>query len=373
MMMRLYPLAVAMIVLSSACGDYPSQPDNASAPMSAQRAVGEDGSSEIVVMTQNLYVGADVDLVIHALATPDPGDDFPALLSAIETLGKTDFPVRAAAIAAEIARTRPQAVGLQEVSQINIDLRPLGVPVTVDQDFLVILQAALAQRGLHYEVAATSYNIDVSLVSGLVRLVDHDALLVDADQVRLDASGGQNFAVNLGQVAAGVSLVRGWVWARTTIGGASYTFASAHAEADLAGAPAGFVAQIRAAQVGEMVAALAATDRVVLMGDLNDTPGSPMYGVLSRAGFTDVWSALREGEDGNTCCHVADLSDPVSNFSERIDYVFARGLQRRSGDLSGEIRRFGVATRDRLAGPASLIWPSDHAGLVAELEARRLH
>ena len=260
MMMRLYPLAVAMFVLSSACGDYPSQPDNAPAPMSAQRAVGEDGSSEIVVMTQNLYVGADVDLVIHALATPDPGDDFPALLSAIETLGKTDFPVRAAAIAAEIARTRPQAVGLQEVSQINIDLRPLGVPVTVDQDFLVILQAALA-----------------------------------------------------------------------------------------------------------------ATDRVVLMGDLNDTPGSPMYAVLGRAGFTDVWSALREGEDGNTCCHVADLSDPVSNFSERIDYVFARGLQRRSGDLSGEIRRFGVATRDRLAGPASLIWPSDHAGLVAELEARRLH
>src|SRR6266481_3752764 len=105
---------------------------------------------DITVMTQNLYVGADVDLVIRALGTPDPGDDFPALLFAIQTVGKTDFPARAEAIADRIARARPHAVGLQEVSQINIDLRPLGVPAVVDQDFIGLLQAALAARGLNY-------------------------------------------------------------------------------------------------------------------------------------------------------------------------------------------------------------------------------
>src|SRR6266545_7574286 len=275
---RLYPIAAALIVLAGAC----KQPFDLYPPASGnwltEQLVGT-GSSDITVMTQNLYVGADVDLVIRALGTPNPDDDFPALLLAIETVGKTDFPARAEVIADRIARERPHAVGLQEVSEINIDLRPLGVPVVVDQDFLALLQAALTARGLNYQVAATSDNIDVNLVSGLVRLRDHDALLIDADRVTINQASGQDFSVNLGQVADGVVLIRGWVFARTTIDGRSYTFASAHTEANLAGA-----------QVAEMVGALGSSDRVVLMGDLNDTPGSPMYGVLTGAGFTDTWT-----------------------------------------------------------------------------------
>jgi hypothetical protein len=92
--------------------------------------------------------------------------------------------------------------------------------------------------------------------------------------------------------------------------------------------------------------------------------------VLTSAGFTDTWAALREGETGNTCCHVADLSDPVAGFSQRIDYVFTRGLTRPADALSGGIERFGAVPTDRLAGPAYLIWPSDHAGLFAELDGR---
>ena len=363
---RLYPLAAALIMLAGACKQpfdlYPPESGNW---LTEQRVAAP--AAEISVMTQNLYVGADVDLVIRALGTPDPGDDFPALLLAIETVGKTDFPARAEAIADRIARAQPYAVGLQEVSQINIDLRPLGVPVVVDQDFLALLQAALAARGLHYQVAATSDNISVNLVSGLVRLRDHDALLIDADRVTLNDAGGQDFAVNLGQVADGVVLIRGWVFARTTIDGRPYTFASAHTEANLAGAPPGLVAQIRAAQVGEMVAALGSSERVVLMGDLNDTPGSPMYGVLAGAGYTDTWTALHPGVAGLTCCHVADLSDQVANFDQRIDYVWTRGFARDDGKVQGSIDRVGDVPADRVPGPAYPIWPSDHAGLVAAL------
>src|ERR1700741_369581 len=123
---RLYLLAATAIVLAPACRE-PLVPQ-----LTEQRVAAP--AAEVSVMTQNLYVGADVDLVIRALGTPDPGDDFPALLFAIETVGKTDFPARAEAIADRIARTRPHAVGLQEASQINIDLRPLGVPAVVDQD-----------------------------------------------------------------------------------------------------------------------------------------------------------------------------------------------------------------------------------------------
>jgi len=322
---------------------------------------------DITVMSQNLYVGADVDLVIRALGTPEAGDDFPALLFAIETLGQTAFPARVEAIADEIARARPHAVGLQEVSQINIDLRPLGVPVAVSQDFLAMVQDALARRGLHYSVAATVSNINVSLVSGLVRLVDHDVLLIDADRVSVNAASGQNFAVNLGPVAPGISLIRGWVWARTTIDGRSYTFASAHTEANLAGAPPGLLGQIRAAQVGEMVATLASSERVVLIGDLNDTPGSPMYNLLQSAGYTDTWSALHPGAQGLTCCHAADLSDAVAHFDQRIDYIFTRGFARNDGNVFGQVDRFGDVPADRLAGPVHRIWPSDHVGLLAAL------
>lgn len=363
--MRHLLLAVIAFAAVTGCTDRsPTAPTaEASYSINAPPPIARD----LTVMSQNLYVGADVDLVIRALATPDPNDDFPALLFAIETLGNTAYPARAEAIADQIARARPHAVGLQEVSEIDIDLRPLGVPVLVSQDFLALLQDALTRRGLHYAVAGTSDNINVSLVGGLVRLFDHDVLLVDADRVTVNAASGQAFAVNLGPVAPGVSLIRGWVWAQTTVDGRAYTFATAHTEANLAGAPPGLVESMRAAQVGEMVATLVSSERVILIGDLNDRPGSPMYNVLTGAGYTDTWAALRPGANGLTCCHVADLTDAVADFGQRIDYVFTRGLVQEGGKLLGQIDLYGEVPADRLAGPASRIWPSDHVGLVAQL------
>src|SRR5438094_370582 len=123
--MRRFLLALPAALCAAACADHapvaPQVSYNISSPPPSARA--------ITVMTQNLYVGADVDLVIRALGTPDPNDDFAALLVAIETLGKTAYPARAEAIADEIARAQPHAVGLQEVSDIDIDLRPLGAPL----------------------------------------------------------------------------------------------------------------------------------------------------------------------------------------------------------------------------------------------------
>jgi len=358
--MRRFLLVLPAIALAVACSDRnplappPSPAFNITSP--------PPGARTITVMTQNLYVGADVDLVIHALTTPDPNDDFAALMAAIETVGKTAFPARAEAIADEIARARPHAVGLQEVSDIDIDLQPLGMPVVVHQHFLEILQDALARRGLHYQVAAIVTDVNASLVGGLVSLVDHDALLVDGDRVAVDAASGQNFAANIGPVpGTPISLIRGWVWARTTISGEPYTFASAHTEA---GTSDPLLKQLRAAQVGEIVATLGSSTPLVLMGDLNDTPGSPMYQILAGSGFTDSWVSLRPGADGLTCCHVADLSDPVAQFDQRIDYIWTRGF---GDNVQGSVDRFGNVPADRLAGPAYPIWPSDHAGLVAAL------
>jgi endonuclease/exonuclease/phosphatase family metal-dependent hydrolase len=351
----------AVIVLTAACKDLFEIRPGSLNWLTEQRVKAD--VSEITVMTQNLYVGADVDAVIGALATPNPDDDVPALLFAINTLGETDFPARADAVADAIARARPHVVGLQEVSVIDIDLTGLGLPVVVHLDFLAILQAKLAERGLNYALAAQVQNITAVPLPG-ISLVDHDAMLVDADRVTVTSAGGQNFTVNVGVVAPGVELKRGWVFARVTIDGQPYAFVSLHAEADLGGAQ---LDGLRAVQIGEVVGTVAGDERVVMMGDFNDVPGSSMHQVMTGAGFTDVWAAMRPGVIGFTCCHLPTLSDPVADFSQRIDYVFSRGIAGPDGAVQGQIDRFGEVPADRIPGPAHPLWPSDHVGLTATL------
>ncbi len=319
---------------------------------------------EVTVMNWNIYIGADVDAVIAALVSPDPNDDLPTLLTAIQTLQETDVLARMQAVAREIARARPHVVGLQEVSELDIDLTDLGLPVDIDVDFLAILQAALAAEGVNYTVAAIVTNIDATPFPG-IRVVDHDVLLVDADRVTVNSTVEQNFTNNIGVVAPGVALIRGWVSITATIDGESFTFANTHLESGQGAA----LSALRAAQATELVTALGAASPAILMGDLNDLPGSLMHQVVSGAGFTDVWGSFHPGAQGLTCCHLPDLSNQIQDFDQRIDYVFARGVGHPIKGVMGQLKRLGEVPADRLSGPAHRIWPSDHAGLVAVLLA----
>jgi len=56
-------------------------------------------------------------------------------------------------------------------------------------------------------------------------------------------------------------------------------------------------------------------------------------------------------------------------LEQRIDYIFARGLERPHAGLIGKVEQLGEVPADRLTGPVSRIWPSDHAGLAGELKA----
>jgi endonuclease/exonuclease/phosphatase family metal-dependent hydrolase len=345
-------LAAAVSLLASCSDDSsggPFGPDAESVP-----GLESAGKAEISVMTRNMYVGADVDAVITALVTPDPSDDMSALVTAIATLQATSYPARAAAIADEIARARPHLVGLQEVSKIDITLPPLQVDLHLD--FLPVLLAELHGRGLQYEVAARVRNIEAAPFPG-VSLLDEDALLVDRARVAVQGTLARRFTANLGTVAPGVELARGWVGATVTVDGRAYTVASTHLES---GEATG-LGQLRAAQAGELVAALAGAPRPIVVGDLNDVPGSPMHQVIEGAGFTDLWADLRGAAAGYTCCHLPDLSNQVQRFGQRIDYVFAR----LPGAVQGRIERVGDVPADRFPGPRSPLWSSDHAGLVA--------
>lgn len=326
------------------------------------RVEGANGVARVSLMTRNIYVGTDLDAVVAALVSPGGEDDFPALLTAIETLQRTDFGARAEALAGEIARARPSVVGLQEVSTIDANLTSLGVPIELHLDFLAILQAALVQRGVSYAVAATVRNIDATPAPG-IRLQDLDVLLVDPGRVVVGAAQGQLYSTNLGPVAPGVTINRGFVRIDATIDDLPLTIASTHLEP---GAASG-LDQLRAAQALELAALLASAPRVVVLGDLNDVPGSPMYQALIGAGFTDVWAALRPAAAGYTCCHAPDLSNQTQHFNQRIDYVLVRGLEQESRPVRGRVDRIGDEPAAHVEGPVGRIWPSDHAGLVAEL------
>jgi endonuclease/exonuclease/phosphatase family metal-dependent hydrolase len=355
--LRILMLA-GLISAAAACNDGPTS----AAPLAraaARDAASAIGAAAVSVMTQNMYVGADLDVVIAALASSDPSDDVPALLGAIQTIGRTDFPARANAMADAIARTRPHVVGLQEVSVIHVDLRAFGLPDVIDQDFLATLQDDLAARGLHYVVAGRVHNLTAAPLPG-ISLDDYDAMLVDADRVAIVSASGQTYAANVGVVAPGIDLKSGWVTTRVTIAGVPYAFASTHLAS---GNVPGF-AELRALQAGELAASLPDGVPAIVMGDLNDHAGSPMYEVLTGAGFTDTWSALRPGTTGYTCCEAADLSNHLPTLVERIDFVLARGI-----GVGGQVNRVGEVPADRVAGAQGPVWPSDHAGLVVNLLA----
>jgi endonuclease/exonuclease/phosphatase family metal-dependent hydrolase len=352
-------LTLAALSLAAACSDDSSGGDLSGPETTPTSEASRSSLAGITVMTRNMYVGADVDAVIAALVTPDPADDQSALLEAITTLQETSYPARAAAIAGEIAGARPHVVGLQEVSKVDITLPPLGVDIHLD--FLPTLLAELDARGLRYQVAARVRNIEAAPFPG-VSLVDEDVLLVDAAHVEVQATDARRFSANIGPVAPGVVLARGWVSAAVKVDGHAYTVAGTHLES---GAATG-LDQLRAAQASELAAAISRAVPAILVGDLNDIPGSPMHQALVAAGFADAWSELRGDAIGYTCCHAADLSNQVEQFDERIDYVLVRD----AAGLKGSISRVGEVPAHRVAGPAHRLWPSDHAGLVARLFSR---
>ena len=346
---------VAGLALAAACQDAP----HPNSPALDETA----GTQRVTVMTQNLYVGADLDAVIPALMSPDPTDDVPAWLGARATEDSTSFPARAGAVAAAIDKHRPDVVGLQEVSEIHVDLSGFGLPYAFDEDFLPILMDSLAARGLHYAVAGEVASLEAAPAPG-VHLTDNDAILVNTDRASIEAQSGRVYTYNIGTVAPGVYMLSAFVTVAARIDGRVYWFASTHLEADVLGQ---YLNELRAAQAAELAAVFGDATPVFIMGDLNDDPGSLMYQAFQQAGFQDVWAELRPGALGYTNAHLLDLSDTIAPCDRRIDFIWARAMGHPGAGMQGQITRVGMLPSDRVDGPYYKIWASDHAGVVATL------
>jgi hypothetical protein len=141
------------------------------------------------------------------------------------------------------------------------------------QNFLEIFLAALAARGLaNYVVAAEVTNIDATPAPG-IRITDHDVLLVDEDRVEWNPATvvAAIYAANVGPVAPGVSLIRGFVIIDATIDGEDIRIANTHLESGSGGALSG----LRALQAGELLSHVGTASPAILLGDFNDSAGVP--------------------------------------------------------------------------------------------------
>ena len=174
--------------------------------------------------------------------------------------------------------------------------------------------------------------------------------------------GGQSHGTGITAPTAfpGVSISLPWAWASVdaTVNGRALRFVTTHLD------PISPQAQV--AQAQELLAGPAATELpLVVVGDFNspaDGSGSPTYALLRDSGLHDVWT---DGGAPPRRCHVcqdADLRNPTSKLSQRIDVIWTRG------PMVGLVPRvLGASWLDRL--PSGL-WPSDHAFVAALLVLR---
>lgn len=328
------------------------------------------GSKQVSVMTQNLYLGADIFKVTQA---QDP-TQVPALVAqAWATVQATNFPARAGRIASQIAQAGPDLVGLQEVSLYRLqspgDLANGGLVSATDTvlDYLKLLMDSLSVRGAQYQVVIESKNADVEMPMATatgccddIRMTDRDVILARSGIQTSDARTGvytNVYTVDLGGLS--IPFRRSWESAQVDVGGKKFRFVNTHLETEANPA-------IQEAQAGELLTLLQGESLpVLLVGDFNsaaDGSNTTSHSQIMQAGYTDTWDVVGQG-DGLTCCHQEDLLDPTADFYERIDIVFFS-----QNDFTGNsIQVVGDQAADRTTGG---LWPSDHAGVTAVLEIK---
>lgn len=327
------------------------------------------------VMTRNLYLGADLTPIIAAITGGDPNAIVAAATQTWNTVQASDPEQRMAAIADEIAKARPAAVGLQEVTTwttyaYNPATGQSSNP-QVAYDFLDLLLKALADRGMTYhEVTdATSHNFTTpapipvlasptaTFPTKAVSLADRDVILRRDDVKAWNGHHG-NFNTILKPPYAPLEVARGWGSTDLRTKLATFRFVNAHTEAW--GPEA-----IRIGQVMELFAAQEAITQqdgslpTVYVGDYNSAATTAGAYQTLDSRLDDAWLEAGAPLPGNTCCQLGDLSNQTSILRERIDLVMASpSVVAKSAYLTGTTP---------IDLPGETWWASDHAGVVARL------
>jgi endonuclease/exonuclease/phosphatase family metal-dependent hydrolase len=362
------------------------------------RGYAVDTPRTLTVMTRNIYLGGDINRPIRA-ALDRPGRDGVLALGHAnhelrQIVDRTDFPTRSKMLADEIAATRPDLVGLQEVALWRhgpMQLDGIGRPdaTVVDYDFLAILHDDLVARGVRYETVHVQQESDVEAPAFTgnpfggtaraakdVRLTDRDVILVRSDAgIRIAGTGGGNYSqrveVTLGDATFG--FVRGYAWADVAVGSAQIRFITTHLESQ---SPK--VARVQAEELLNGPARNTSLSTLITC-DCNSNPASPAarsalplgsgaaYRLITNDhGFADLWLQQPDPAGPANTASLSELvNDDSAHFSRRIDLVLAKAAPP-APLVTGRAEVTGDELGDR--DPVTELWPSDHAGVVVQLQ-----
>jgi endonuclease/exonuclease/phosphatase family metal-dependent hydrolase len=347
---------------------------------------------KIGVMTRNVYLGADLGPILQANTIPQAIDAGGEIANQVD---RTNFPLRAQALAQEILSEKPDLVGLQEVALWRtgpVDISAVSNPsaAEVEYDFLELLLAQVNKTGNNYEVVVVKQEFDAEFPVNddtsnpdpdhNERLTMRDVILRRVNsKVKVSNANSGTFSTLLRvNVAGAVSLdvTRGWTAVDARLKGTKrFRFVNTHLEAfDSSGQNPTNTGQslgrgdIRAAQATELVSAGGPADPapkypVILLGDINSDDDTVQpngdrnaYNALLAAGYSE-----RSTDDPLSCClDNPDLNSPasaVTDFDHQVDHILTelRRVKLKNSSVTGR------------APAAGGLWPSDHAGVFSTL------
>jgi hypothetical protein len=368
-------------------------------------------AGEIDVMTQNQYIGADLNIGANA-TNPEAANQ--AIIDMLTAIAHSRPAERVRALAAEIAHRHPDVVGLQEAFAFICEGPGCEAPAIKDAFVDHLQNTEEALRGT-YAPPWKVTNLQVGPIPFYVqgygpatlRIEDRDAILVRtgleatkvtfADDICQHSDDGCNyraaFPVPVPPPAPPIVIKRGFLAIDVTIQGRGYRVFTTHLEQERV-VPAFCETQLyQVLQAYELLNTILNTSQfktVILVGDINSAPSDtiacpgiqpvpplpgmppiiPPYQIFTSRfgifpGFLDTWTVVPHADSGFTCCQDPSLLNQQSELTQRIDMIFSLPAPSQVVDM----KLLGNTMGDKTVPPGNGgLWPSDHAALAAKLK-----
>jgi endonuclease/exonuclease/phosphatase family protein len=329
-----------------------------------------NGNGDLRVMTYNVNEGSDF---LEVQQASDPQAFLIAVGQTITQVRATNPPARMQAVARQIIAASPALVGLQELDQWSsgpLDVATFTCGATSTEfDMLNELTDALAAKGARYRVAVEAQQYAFPPIPGVtqsgflcVQVVNHIAVLVrtDLDNSQFEWSNPQS-----GQYAStlvfpspvgNLPLPRAWASVDASFHGQPFRFITTHLESVVPGIREQQAAELRSGPANTGLPVILAMDSNAQAAPL---PQDPTYVDFSLAGYNDAWPRTFPSALGFTCCQAQLDNNPASQLYQRIDLILTLG--------SVEVQNIALFGATQSSKTPSGLWPSDHAGVAAQL------